>query len=610
LIRGIYFKKTPYLLILTCKNIYYNSLVGLTFLVTCYAVWTTQGNTIFSFMLIPLFLLFHEPIQYNIKDHENSQAVKLFGVLFFAYLMVFGLCMYLNVCNSGFMMPHNDYFYYSKISQFLNEGIENCYNYKNRIYDISASPYHYYEIWIAAFLNFCVNIPVIKLFLLVVIPNLIFIGLTGFISLSKHNKSKPLFVLIFCLPFLFIQGIEFGFLKKMGLESIINCNSNIFTQHRFPPIYLFIPALLLAIQEKKYSLTMALVICLSLVTYVLLPAFFGGGFLFVIFLYLKKDVDLKRGIFYLLTLIISFLLIQIFYKWNVSISEINTSFDIQFISRDKLLNPLIKATLFIGILYGVYLLIILINKKMRVVVFSLFYPFVFSICIFITSLMVWFIIYNSKDSQQLFYVAATPMINSMLIFTFLKVLDEYSWHLLILPLSVSLYFGINSLNKQKADSMERKHYSSATLKILSDKLAEYPEEELINTGFILGEKDYNTIYSFNTFFNKRGHCLDLLRDNCYQISLSDLTMEKVIKLDEKEDYLSKIKTDELNKSIYYNYVQQNKNSENYLKEFIDNYNIKLLFLSENAEIPEKLSPYLTLLVKDSLTSEKIFTVAP
>ena len=133
-------------------------LCGIFVMVFFYSILTTRANTVNTGLVIPFGILVS--MVYKVH-HKRERLVETFALNY--KIMLLCLILILLVCGYSFyflwdgnthqlLPPERDKVFYTRVTDYLNnQGIEsNFLNYFGRNY---PSPFHYFEIWIAALIS-------------------------------------------------------------------------------------------------------------------------------------------------------------------------------------------------------------------------------------------------------------------------------------------------------------------------------------------------------------------------------------------------------------------------------------------------------------------------
>ena len=305
----------------TPSKLFLTLVCGMAFIVPVYAIWMTKGQTI----LLPVPLLLFLGLYYYKKDSSSEEhrtfSLSLFqwsGILivFSALYFIFFLQIYLYETETFFSFPGADDIFYSRVIDYLNTyGIENCNGDFFFPHDIGVKPYHYFDLWIAAFISKIFGIKSVNA--LVLCSFSIFCVLTslGILSLlnilfQKELQTWTLF-LISALSGLFSGSKIFfpTFLLKADIFNIPVAN--------YPKVALVAIFLILLLILAKKSLwnsffIFATILSLSFIN--VLPAIFGSCVICILlFVFIFKEKSIIQIIPGFLTLILGLCYIPAFY---------------------------------------------------------------------------------------------------------------------------------------------------------------------------------------------------------------------------------------------------------------------------------------------------------
>lgn len=294
--------------------------LGGVLLFSLFAIINTFGKTVLSLSLIILILqyfLFKIRPRFSNLVFKKEDFINLLA-LSVVFLVFFGIQLYkADYFNDLYInLGWGDYNFYSDTAErMLISGHEKAlewhylFNKQNMSFDTNPIPYHYYELWIDAFLLFISKSSGMFVFQFIFFPfieTLVFASLFALVlSYYKDiNRKKWLFLFFIVLLFIFFVGkIPY---KAGGWES------NVFNHPRLFTFYMFFSMFILFMKFKQKYIAFAFLSFLIYFNILYLPTIIAviGVFGFY-YLFVKKDNKLAVFNFGLIT--VNLLLILFFY---------------------------------------------------------------------------------------------------------------------------------------------------------------------------------------------------------------------------------------------------------------------------------------------------------
>lgn len=268
------------------SNVFVNMLLGLVTLVSIYSIFVTKGNTI-SLGIVAILIMCL--IGVFVHTHTVTSFVEIFSKIFnikiVVSVLILTLALFIFHAFFFFNSPYNnevhfDYFCYSALGDcMVNRGVEslNCENDLLCEVDLSPTPYHYFDIWLAMFIAAVANVTSAEAMFVEAYVIMAVLCALGFIAIVRCY-SQNLFVQIIAFSSILLGGI-------VCADTSIGSNILNFTQrtHIIVPlcntktiaIALFMTASILAFICNKmlfYYIAMAVpLICITVT-----PAVYSG----------------------------------------------------------------------------------------------------------------------------------------------------------------------------------------------------------------------------------------------------------------------------------------------------------------------------------------------
>lgn len=360
-------------------------LIILSFAISIYAIYATNGKTLFwSYLLIILVLLLKKKIQLKQFELKNF-FYNISYLLYLIPILILQCILHFNFSKLEFKIPSDDIIVYASYSkQIVEFGQENKYALFSHFYPKlfnGVNPYHFYELWLNALVSLLNKNESIYNLIFITYPLLIWMAFIGLISILDNFKINKIKSKLFALLFLFIGPLYFQayeFLFKDG--NLVNyavftipgfvkqtLPFSYFGQKHLPVILFSIVLVNFAILEYWKS-TLISIHALIIASFGLFP----GAYSLLIPIFLKVSKNKKS--FFIVLAVLSFItffgLLQI-NKLGISKDISNATFYFNFFLTDlnwkgEILRVIYKLTipfLWFVILYIPYLIIILLNYK-------------------------------------------------------------------------------------------------------------------------------------------------------------------------------------------------------------------------------------------------------
>ena len=291
------------------ENLFTAFIVGLLSVISLYAIVVAKGITI-NLLILPLLyglLLCHkrkpttDGVVYAKLGYRQFLEVGLIALLCIFVLHLFPESEY----------KQADSFFYLKIAESLNatgqENISHYYNLYNANFH-GAEPYHYFELWITAFIirfteGFMPSIQAERFVLYgVLLTGLVY----GIYYLAAAILQQPLkwYHKVFCWSLLFIFPNLLGFFTWLYHVFISDFEGNVLDRPNFRIIYLLLMPVLASLYQQRHLSKKALyfLLIITVVSFQAFVVFIPALVLYGGWLFLKKD-DNHRLIWWPLVLV-------------------------------------------------------------------------------------------------------------------------------------------------------------------------------------------------------------------------------------------------------------------------------------------------------------------
>jgi len=599
-------KKNPQ----TLFSVFANTVIGLVILVSIYSVITTSGKTVSWIYILLLF-----GYGYFLKSSstpDNTPALSghyLKAGLSLVLISVFFYFIYLSSLLDFKTLRFTDTFcdwqFYSKTSQYLNLGFESTGQFDNIAFGGTSTPYHYFEIWIAAFISNVFVVPS-QIATSIIMPSLLgcvsFVGLLGFSE--KINFKKGL--LVFLLMFLSSVSFFSSFLKRVGisLSIIAGDTSSVVSSFKLYSYLIFFVFSLHYLLQRNFRLSLICLLFIPVASFIGAPSILPFVSLVIIYMTVRRkeySENLKLSVFFAIY-VFSFLCYYLFFWDKLSSNAFIFSQDL-WTRLLSMFNPIFMIICILPFLFFLfsfkrYILIDLSLKRMILISYFI---------VLFTAIGIVVLTSGYYDGIQFFINIFTPL-TTVLISLFvlrLKLVAKLShkilYSLFLFLVTSSLFYSVKFMcfqsHKEKQDSV-----------FLNKIIHEIGTDDAkpVFCGFI-HSKDY---YSGNYLralskVTMVGEALDSYRNNFLQVGLSDyvaldwLQNGCVEDTNTKKAILSRIP-----EGTFYKYVELEKKEDNFVSieqsqiNFIKKFNLEYIFIQNDVSISNKLSKTIKLIASE------------
>ncbi|HMG66192.1 MAG TPA: hypothetical protein VK588_00855 [Chitinophagaceae bacterium] len=276
------------------SEIFYYSWIGFFTIISVFAIIITAGRTILLPVPFLIFLITLK-IDFKGKDSNSFYSRNLYFVLLVALIYwAYSLLHFVSFNHNEIRFVGGDYLFYSNVSEYLNVTGKETYavNYISPEFE-GMRPYHYLDLWGAAFFSRLLTIRAVYSFYLVLFPLLacnIVLGLLSFFE-KKYGKQS-IFGFILILLFGFYSGYSVFFPSRLLSAEIIDY-SIVYRAKLFICAF-FLLILLNLFQDRQWRpfLFFSAIIALGFINF--LPTVYLFSFLLVIFLLAGKRATIKE----------------------------------------------------------------------------------------------------------------------------------------------------------------------------------------------------------------------------------------------------------------------------------------------------------------------------
>ena len=286
-----------------CSSVYsrlfYQIISGLFVCISLYAMVVTRGITI-NILVLPLcyFLFWDRKRNLVTQLHQPVPAIRLKNYIEIGFIVLLSLVI-LHVFPVD-EYKQSDGFFYLKIAEAMNaSGQENISHYFN-LYNTDfngTEPYHYFEIWITAFIirlseGFLPSILVERYVTQSILLASIILGLY-MLSQTILKRKPDVFDKIFFWSLLFIFPNLLGYFPKLYQVFVSDFEGNMLDRPNFRIIYLLLIPLIDEMYTKRGVSKNAWywMLLLAVVSFQFTIVFITGLLLYCIFLLAKKKFN-------------------------------------------------------------------------------------------------------------------------------------------------------------------------------------------------------------------------------------------------------------------------------------------------------------------------------
>lgn len=597
-------------------SLYWQLITGTLLLISIFAILSTKGLTLF--LIVPILLFYFVKKKLEITS-ENKEPSSKQHILFFICSVVFNFFFYLWAIQS-FSQDYvtyvsGDFNIYFRIAQRLNEfGIESL-NLDPINTAKYASPYHYADIWMYAFVSKFVSANPSVVFLIafthfsVIFINGIYTYAYQRFALFLEAKKGFLFLLIFAGLF---TGFS-QFFPKFIIPSAESYTLSVMNWSKVLVPSCFLIGLLILAKDKNWwaFILLAMIGGLSFIN--ALPAIFMTVFLVLAVNLLRKNIRPKQWLYYHLCYVLcTIFFLVVLYKILPNILGVSAQ-EATGVELKKAID--VKAYLstaskiFIGGWFQLFVLtpfaiIFLVGlamtgrlKQLKQRIIALDNDILFMIFIVFSGLSCWALLHPfAPDAVQFYTNILAPVyaiVTTFLVMYIILVIQNKILSILaVTVLATSIYI-------HKQDVFFVNKHSRAEWNLMTD----YLQKKYVGHSFV----NIQPLSHFNSFFDKNTIYFMPLPYLNYQWSdYHNFSLNApFIPINEKSPYANEERV-EVNLapfSIYYKdkmKLDSHRSAEDIMGAFIQEQNIGYISVSKDTVLP----PYFRSLVKDSVSLEK------
>jgi hypothetical protein len=317
---------------LNSSDLFRKLFAGLLFFSSAYAIITTSGQT--SLLPGPLLAFFLVKNKANVLSERIPWRTYCFLLVLtlILYTAVF-FSKYISLSSEQVSYVAGDTMFYARASEWMNfSQTENVsLDILGQLKEI-REPYHYGDLWTAAFIQRLSGIHPMNALVFISYPLLLLIAVTGFWSwMRMHFPGKERLVLLASSFVVFLSGLALLYPKNLIEGDSFSYHLLFYPKLIYPAI--LISGLALSIKSKRTDLLLLFVTCTAILFISIAPAIIGGAFLVWLFYKLLKAEQFSNpGIPASILTLVSFAWLFFYYYGNTG-DATSLSFDPSFAFR-------------------------------------------------------------------------------------------------------------------------------------------------------------------------------------------------------------------------------------------------------------------------------------
>lgn len=292
------------------RQVFLNIFWGSICIIFCFALFKSHFSSFYVVLFLPFcFYLFINRQNITLRTKyflcDFKALFLLFPLIIFSF--VYWLFFTVNIQDLTIKNAFYDYHLYSELARgLIYNGTESFYTRFYLLYTPHGTTlYHFFDIWLSAFISDIFKINTFDVLLLVVYPFFYLLTLLGIASFIEKKTCNVWFQMFGSILITFILAIDFSTISSVQLLkfSWISQPSNYF-HLKVLCTYPFILCALHLFTDKKYNSAVFVLLILTTIYTTLLVSIIPALFIVSLYLYLKtKD---KNNFFLILLYIISF----------------------------------------------------------------------------------------------------------------------------------------------------------------------------------------------------------------------------------------------------------------------------------------------------------------
>ena len=613
------FNPNPYELILR------NTFLGYILIIVLQSVISTEFKTVNLILILLMVFSVIEIKKYKVKSIVKTNDLNFNNLLILivisAALFIYSWFLIYNPDAFIKFQGTDDYILYGKISRFIaltgNENGFNVLNTMDKFYN-GPEPYHYFDLWGAACVSNLFKINNFISLKLIIYPTFYFLYALGILALINRSSYKIVF-LLFAL--LMIGGLSFDFQSNISfLDNLKNISFNLLNPgfSKLSYFYVFMISSYLLYKNNYFTLSFLCILSLPVANVITFPTVLPVLFVILAISYFTKSTDRKiiyQCLIYLAVFVIAFISFYVLLKrqssgfagTDISSPQKLLSENIRFINFNTQRNIFLASIVGIIILYLPFFLILVSErKKYFISKLKTNAPLLFVIFGILISILIWCVLYVELNSRQIHQNLSIPLLNIAFSIYIIEIINRnnlfkpFKFSILNLSLIfVMILIAQNFIKTIRIDKFKiyethsAEYLSQIQNKIIPNSLiASLREAEPVETN-----SKYNSGYTL-------GDYLFLMKENVYPVNVGDLNI-----LIDSTSTLNLYRSEKvISVGIFYSYSQFPENiklsKDELIEKFLKKYNIQQMIVSENAEIPKTVLPYIVELFTDRISKER------
>jgi hypothetical protein len=605
------------------------TLIGLCAMVGIYACIKTNFNTVMLGLFICIAAysrtaqLEKKFTDTNLSLFKQAASLLFFGIIFTTYQF------YLFHKTDVYADFDRDYLYYSKIAENLNSiGLE---SYSNIVFGnvnsantIVNSPYHFFELWIAAIgLNFS-NLLAIESFLLIATPIISALCVFGIYTFSKSMGNKWLVAGFLCLLF-FTQPIDLlGNPSSGGLAAV-----SPFKAVKYSVVYLFLLFGLINYAENRQIPIKAMAF-IPIASITAAPSVLGASFalLFIGFL-LRKNFKAhlfpsnKEYYSTFAVVIFLFLYYGLFNRPTTTTTSIPNPTSVILNNLDLVGRISIGGLIYLGSIFLIHLFFLIFALGKNIALKKHLLIIIYTSLVLLSGVVFWGLLFFEGNLMQAFTVSAIQLLCAgfaIIIISAISIQSNNKKILFIILIVISLLFSFFRAHKVNDNyiykrynqiSVEDKRFRERVLGILSSPTS---PKDFVFSIVDKSSPDFNifyygaTLFTMGWFVHMYMNGVSILNLNAHDLFLdnpSELINPKDSKFDKKhalnsihtgasqgENLLHYKLLNSASMNPFFNYIknenQTNLTIDQYRSDFVAKNRMRIGFLNRCSLLPKAL----------------------
>jgi hypothetical protein len=599
-------KKNP----ATLFSVFANAVIGLVILVSIYSIIITSGKTV-SWIYILLLLGYGYFLKSNsttdntpvLSGHYLKAGLSLSLVSVFFYFLY--LSSLLDFKTLRFTDTFCDWQFYSKISQYLNLGFESTTQFDNIAFGATFTPYHYFEIWIAAAISRVFEVPS-QVATSIIMPSVLgcvsFVGVLGFARQINNRNAVLAFLLLFisCISFFSSFLCRIGVVIPPEVGNILSVVAN----SKLYPIFIFFVFFFHYGIRSNLFLALICLLFIPIASFVAAPTIIPLVWLIVIY-HIVVNKHRRLCIRFIYFLALYSLIFGCYYVFFWDKLTINT-----FVSFSNIGAQLssFKNFLLVLLFFSPFLFFSLYFSRNTNLDFE--FKVLILICYSILLILELVVVYSTAtyyDGIQFSTVVFIPSAASLVVFVIFRTnvpnsnLLKLSVIVFVTLLCSSVFFSIRYLYSQSKSKEERTFINGVV------RFTNVENKEMVSCGFIHSENYYSRQYmsSISKVF-RVGEILDTYKGCFLQVGLSDYVALACFQNQQVDDLVSRsFGLSRISEGTFYKFVElqkkmgEFKSVESSQLNFIDQFNIDYIFIQNDASISPQLFGRIVLLAAEN-----------